>query len=210
MIKAVIFDLDGVIVSTDDLHFHAWKKIADQEGIPFDQHMNHQLRGVSRMESLDIILNQASKPYTEQEKRALAEKKNADYVQMLNQLGPKDILPQVMDLIRFLKEKHVMIAIGSSSKNTAKILKQIGLDQTFDQVADGNDITQSKPAPDVFLVAAEKLKVEPKYCLVVEDAIAGVEAAKAAGMKCVAVSDAIKSPLADYRFHHLLEIKNLI
>ena len=210
MIKAVIFDLDGVIVSTDELHYLAWKHIADQEDIEFTKTINHRLRGVSRMDSLEIILENAKKTYSKQEKEALATKKNNYYIELLSSLSPKDILPNVFELLNRLKDKGIKIAIGSSSKNAKAILKQIKLNDIFDVVADGNDIKHSKPAPDVFLVAAKKLGINPKHCVVVEDAVVGIEAAKAANMTAVAVFDAKKSNLADYKFDDIRDILTLI
>lgn len=210
MIKAVIFDLDGVIVSTDELHYLAWKHIADQEHIEFSKTINHRLRGVSRMDSLEIILENAKKTYSKQEKEALATKKNKYYIELLSSLSPKDILPNILELLNHLKDKGIKIAIGSSSKNAKAILKQIKLYDIFDEVADGNDIKHSKPAPDVFLVAAKKLGVSPKHCVVVEDAVVGIEAAKAANMTAVAVFDAKKSNLADYKFDDIRDILTLI
>lgn len=210
MIEAVIFDLDGVIVSTDALHYQAWKTIAHQEGIEFNQEINHRLRGVSRMESLEIILEKASKRYTDHEKLTLATLKNNLYVELLTHLSDKDILPGVMDVLDELKKKNIKIAIGSSSKNTPMILKQIGLSHTFDAVADGNDVSRSKPFPDVFLKASEKLKIASYHCVVVEDAEAGIEAAKRAGMIACALSDARKSRRADYRFTDIRELLSLL
>ncbi|HOI85872.1 MAG TPA: beta-phosphoglucomutase [Acholeplasmataceae bacterium] len=210
MIEAVIFDLDGVIVSTDALHYQAWKTIAHQEGIEFNQEINHRLRGVSRMESLEIILEKASKRYTDHEKLTLATLKNNLYVELLTHLSDKDILPGVMDVLDELKKKNIKIAIGSSSKNTPMILKQIGLSHTFDAVADGNDVSRSKPFPDVFLKASEKLKIASYHCVVVEDAEAGIEAAKRAGMIACALSDARKSSRADYRFTDIRELLSLL
>lgn len=210
MIEAVIFDLDGVIVSTDALHYQAWKTIAHQEGIEFNQEINHRLRGVSRMESLEIILEKASKRYTDHEKLTLATLKNDLYVELLTHLSDKDILPGVMDVLDELKKKNIKIAIGSSSKNTPMILKQIGLSHTFDAVADGNDVSRSKPFPDVFLKASEKLKIASYHCVVVEDAEAGIEAAKRAGMIACALSDARKSSRADYRFTDIRELLSLL
>lgn len=210
MIEAVIFDLDGVIVSTDALHYQAWKTIAHQEGIEFNQEINHRLRGVSRMESLEIILEKASKRYTDHEKLTLATLKNNLYVELLTHLSDKDILPGVMDVLDELKKKNIKIAIGSSSKNTPMILKQIGLSHTFDAVADGNDVSRSKPFPDVFLKASEKLKTASYHCVVVEDAEAGIEAAKRAGMIACALSDARKSSRADYRFTDIRELLSLL
>ena len=210
MIKAVIFDLDGVIVRTDDLHYLAWKHIADQEGIFFNQTINHRLRGVSRMDSLDIILEESSRLYSSEEKHILATLKNNYYVDLLKNLSEVDILPGVLFVLGELKSKGIKIAIGSSSRNTPMILKQIGLYQIFDAIADGNDVTKSKPAPDVFLKAAEKLNIESRFCAVVEDAEAGIEAAKNAHMISIAVSDARKSPKADYRIDEITELLSIV
>lgn len=190
MIKAVIFDLDGVIVSTDDCHFRAWKRMADEEGIYFDREINNRLRGVSRMASLDIVLERSKREYSEREKQELAERKNKYYKELICELTPDDILPGVMDKLENLKENGIKIAIGSSSKNTPIILKQIGLDGYFDAVSDGNNITHSKPDPEVFLKAAEMLNIPPEDCMIVEDADAGIEAGKRAGMKTLAVQGA--------------------
>ena len=196
MIKAVIFDLDGVLVTTDDCHYRAWKRMADEEGIPFDREINNRLRGVSRMESLEIILEKAHKSYSTQEKTALAERKNDYYVDLISHLGQEAILPGAMATLHALRARGVFLAIGSSSKNTPTILKQVGISDMFDAVADGNQIKNSKPAPDVFLLAAEKLNLPPSACLVVEDADAGVEAALKAGMLVLAVGTAKDHPRA--------------
>lgn len=211
-IKAVIFDLDGVIVSTDDYHYRAWKAMADGEGIYFDREINERLRGVSRMESLEIILERAEKLYTDKEKNKMTEKKNSLYRELLNKLTPKDILPGVMKVLEALKENNIKIAIGSSSKNTPMILEKIGLSNYFDAVADGNEIKNSKPDPEVFLLAAKKLETFPQDCLVVEDADAGVEAAIAGNMKVLAVGYASSNPKADYKVKDLslVDIKEVI
>ncbi len=209
MMKAVIFDLDGVIVVTDHLHYLAWKKMADDEQIYFDEIINNRLRGISRMASLDIILERANRTYSNEEKERLATKKNNIYVGLLEKLNKNAILPGVLEIVDKLKEKGVKIAIGSSSKNAPIILKQIGLQNAFDAIADGNDITHSKPNPEVFLKAAKRLNINPKDCVVVEDAEAGIEAAKKASMVAFAVGDAKKSPLADYRSDDLKEILSL-
>lgn len=190
MIKAVIFDLDGVIVSTDECHYKAWKKLADEEGIFFDRTINERLRGVSRMESLEIVLEKAEKTYTEEEKLSLAERKNNCYKEFIKSLTPSDILEGVMVNLEDLKAKGIKIAIGSSSKNTPIILKQIGLDNYFDAVSDGNNIKKSKPDPEVFLKAADMLGIPYENCMIVEDADAGIEAGKRAGMKTLAVNKA--------------------
>lgn len=189
-IKAVIFDLDGVIVTTDDCHYTAWKKMADDEGIYFDRKINERLRGVSRMQSLEIVLEMSDKAYTEQEKLALAAKKNAYYVDLIQKLTPHDVLGGVMKNLKTLKEHGIKIAIGSSSKNTPIILNRIGLADYFDAVSDGNNIKNSKPDPEVFIKAAEMLNIAPENCMIVEDADAGIEAGKRAGMKTFALGNA--------------------
>jgi len=202
-IKAVIFDLDGVIVTTDDCHYRAWKKMADEEGIFFDRERNERLRGVSRMASLEIILERADRKYSENEKTELAQRKNRYYVDLIRQLTPEDILPGVLNNLKELKEHGVKIAIGSSSKNTPIILEQIGLGTVFDAVSDGNNISKSKPDPEVFLKAADMLGIPYAECVVVEDADAGIVAGKAAGMKTVAIGNAQGG---DYHYPSLAEV----
>lgn len=202
MIKAVIFDLDGVIVSTDDCHYRAWKKMADEEGIYFDREINNRLRGVSRMASLEIVLEKANREYSEKEKQEMAERKNNYYKELICELTPNDILTGVTEKLDELKENGIKIAIGSSSKNTPIILKQIGLDSYFDAVSDGNNITHSKPNPEVFLKAAEMLNIAPEDCMIVEDADAGIEAGKRADMKTLAVQGANG---ADFKAKNLAE-----
>jgi beta-phosphoglucomutase len=210
MIQAVIFDLDGVIVSTDELHYRAWKKMADKHGIEFNHEINHRLRGVSRMASLEIVLEKASKPFSDQDKEEMASSKNQDYVNLLKNLTEENILPHVKEVLFSLKDRGIRIAIGSSSKNAKLILKQIGLFELFDVIADGNDIIHSKPDPEIFIKASEKLGISRNLCAVVEDAVAGINAAKAAGMLAFAIEDAIKSDVADYKINDLREILDLI
>lgn len=190
MIKAVIFDLDGVIVSTDDCHYEAWKKMADEEGIYFDKVINNRLRGVSRMESLEIVLERAEKDYSDEEKIQLAERKNTYYKEFIRNLTPNDILPGAKETLEQLRSNGIKIAIGSSSKNTPAILKQIGLENFFDAVSDGNNIKNSKPDPEVFLKASEMLRISADQCMIVEDADAGIEAGVRAGMKTLSVRGA--------------------
>ncbi len=199
MTAGVIFDLDGVIVSTDDCHFLAWKALADEEGVAFDRHDNERLRGVSRMESLDILLEKSEREYSDSEKLDLATRKNNVYRELINELTPDDILPGVMDLLNGLKADGVKIAIGSSSKNSPAILERIGLAGFFDAEADGNDISRSKPDPEVFLLAAKRLGLPANECLVVEDADAGVESALAAGMRVLGVGSAAENQSATMR-----------
>lgn len=207
--QAVIFDLDGVICSTDTYHYQAWKAIADELGIPFDETINHRLRGVSRMESFEIILENYDKAMSREEKVSWTEKKNAIYKELLKNMSPADLSEEVKSTLDALRAKGLLLAIGSSSKNAGFILGQLGLDGYFDAVSDGNNITKSKPDPEVFVKAAQFIGKEPGVCLVVEDAKAGVEAAKAGGMDCAAIGDAVKCGMADYNlstFSDLLRV----
>jgi beta-phosphoglucomutase len=198
-IKGVIFDLDGVILSTDNLHYMAWQKMADKEGISFNREINERLRGVSRVESLKIIMEKASRPYSDQEKLDLMEYKNNIYRESLSELSEKDIFPGVMDFISYLQGRNIKIAIGSSSKNSKTILKCIGLYETFDgAISDGTNISKSKPDPEVFLKAAGMMGLQPETCLVIEDADAGVEAGKRANMPVLGVGYAMNNSDADY------------
>ncbi len=210
-IRAVIFDLDGVIVSTDKFHYQAWKQIADSLRIPFDETVNHRLRGISRMESLEIILEKYSGgPLTSEEKEALAVRKNEMYKQLLQQMTPEDVTGEVRDVLRLLRERGYQTAIGSSSKNARFILEKVGLLNEFDAISDGNNITKSKPDPEVFLKAAELLNQRPEYCLVVEDASSGICAALAAGMKAAAVGAAVNCEKAQYRWESITEILEIL
>lgn len=202
-IKAVIFDLDGVIVTTDDCHYRAWKQIADEENIYFDREINERLRGVSRLGSLNILLERADRIYSDDEKAVLMQKKNAIYVELIRKLSRTDILPGVTENLENLKKNGIRIAIGSSSRNTPIILKQIGMDDCFDAVSDGNNITRSKPDPEVFVKAADMLGVAYENCLVVEDADAGIQAGKAAGMMTLAIN---KAQGGDYTADSLREV----
>lgn len=199
MIQAVIFDLDGVLVTTDDCHYKAWKRMADEEGIPFDRDINQRLRGVSRMESLEIILERAGRAYSAQEKAALATRKNGYYIELISKLDQSALLDGALQTLQLLRSHGMKTAIGSSSRNAPTILRQTGLEGWFDAVADGNQIKFSKPAPDVFLLAARLIQVPDAECLVVEDADAGVEAALNAGMQVLAVGAAQGNPRAQLR-----------
>ena len=205
--KGVIFDLDGVVVSTDNCHYEAWKQLADEENIYFDRNINERLRGVSRIESLEIVLERAERNYSEAEKLKMAERKNNYYVEKVKKIDNSAILPGAWEFIMKIKEMGMLAAIGSSSKNTRIILNQTHCIDLFDVIADGNDIINSKPAPDVFLVAAEKLGLRPSECIVVEDADAGVESAIAAGMDVLAVGYASKNKKATYVAKGLFEEK---
>jgi beta-phosphoglucomutase len=187
VIKACIFDLDGVIVNTAHYHFLAWKQLAKELGIELTERQNEKLKGVSRMESLEIILALGNVTLTPREKELLANKKNGWFVDYLERMAPEEIFPGVKQLIRDLRAAGIKIGLASSSKNAKTVIQLLHIQQEFDVVVDGNMITHSKPHPEIFLLAAQKLEVDPKECLVFEDAAAGVEAAIAANMKCVGI-----------------------
>ena len=207
--KGIIFDLDGVICHTDKYHYQAWKKLADRLGIYFDETINNRLRGVSRMESLNIILERADKTYTEQEKEAFATEKNEVYKELLKQMTPEEMSPEVKDTLEELRKRGILLSIGSSSKNAGFILNRLGLGDFFDAVSDGNNISHSKPDPEVFLKAAEFLKLPASECLVVEDAEAGLLAAKNGGMDSAAIGDAVKSDLPQYKLETFSDLLNI-
>ncbi len=203
MIKAVIFDLDGVIVSTDKYHYLAWKQLADKYSIYFDKKINERLRGISRPDSLEIILEKATRTFSENEKKQMLEFKNQLYLDFIKKMRPSDVDSEVIAIIEYLKNQKIKIAIGSSSKNTKTILKQIGLINTFDAIVDGTMITKSKPDPEVFTKAGLAVSVNPAECLVVEDAVAGIDAGKSAGMLTLAVGSAQNYNCANYSMDKL-------
>lgn len=204
--RGIIFDLDGVICSTDELHYLAWKEIADRCQIPFDREMNDQLRGVSRMESLERILSRGRGEWTQEQKQRLAEEKNARYRELLGTLSEKDILPGVPETLQALRARGLALAIGSSSKNAVAILERLGLSGWFDAVADGTQIKRSKPDPEVFLLAANKLGLPAADCLVVEDAQAGIQAAQAGGMDAASVGPAAKQAIGTYQLETIYDL----
>jgi beta-phosphoglucomutase len=187
LIKAIIFDLDGVIVDTAHYHYISWKRLAQELGIDLTLADNEKLKGVSRIRSMEIILALGGVTLGEEEKERLANRKNTWFVDHLERMAPEEIFPGVRELIRKLKEKGLRIALASSSKNAKTVIQLLHIEQEFDVVVDGNMISRSKPDPEIFLLAADKLGLPPGECLVFEDAEAGVEAAKAAGMKCVGI-----------------------
>lgn len=208
--KGIIFDLDGVICFTDKYHYLAWKALADRLGIYFDEQINNRLRGVSRMASLEIILERSQISYTDEQKEVFATEKNETYRTLLGQMSPVDLTDEVKSTLEQLRERGYLLAIGSSSKNAAFILDRIGLGDFFDAVADGTDITRSKPDPEVFLCAAKKLGLAPADCAVVEDAKAGIQAAKSGGMTALALfGDAKGCGLEDYDLKSFADLLNI-
>lgn len=181
MIKAFLFDLDGVLCDTSEFHYLGWKRLADELGIPFDREANEALRGVSRRESLLLML--AGRPAGEAELNEWMERKNRTYLELVEQMTPDNLLPGAQALLSEIRAAGLKSAIVSSSKNTPLVLDRLQIRAWVDAVVDGNAPARSKPAPDLFLLAAEALRLPPEACLVVEDAEAGVEAGRAAGMK---------------------------
>lgn len=190
MKQGIIFDLDGVLLSTDEMHYKAWKSVADELGILFDRTVNNRLRGVSRMESLEIILERSTRSFSPEEKEMLATRKNDRYRTLLKSLTPDAVAPEVRNTLSVLKERGLKLAVGSSSKNTKLILSLTDLEHFFDAVSDGTNITRSKPDPEVFLKAAEFIGLTPADCAVVEDATAGIDAAIAGGFTSIGIGDA--------------------
>ena len=184
---ACIFDLDGVLVDTAKYHFKAWKRLTDMLGIDFTENDNERLKGVSRMASLEIILEIGNIHLDENKKLEYATLKNNWYIEYISKMTPSEILPGCIRFITELKKEKILIAIGSASKNTPMILERVGIQGMFDAVADGNNITKAKPDPEVFLKAAEMVGIRPEECVVFEDAVAGVQAALNAGMMCIGI-----------------------
>ncbi len=205
-LKAIIFDLDGVICSTDEYHYLAWKQMVDGIGVPFDRQVNNRLRGVSRMASLDIILERSRETYSQAEKEDLANQKNELYKSFLTRITPEDLSMEVKHTLESLRDMGLKLAIGSSSKNTPMILQQLGLGSFFDAVSDGNNITHSKPDPEVFVKAAQMLGIRVESCIVVEDAVSGAEAGHRAGMKVACVGDASAAGAGDWNMKGIGEL----
>lgn len=186
-VKACLFDLDGVIVDTAKYHYLAWKRLANELGFEFTEEDNERLKGVSRMKSLDILLEIGKLSFDEETKEEMAAKKNAWYVEYISKMDASEILPGVIDFLNSLKENNIKISLGSVSKNAMLILNNVGIVNYFDAVIDGTKITHAKPDPEVFLKGAEELGVKPSECVVFEDAQSGIEAAINAGMRSVGV-----------------------
>lgn len=204
--KAFIFDLDGVIVDTAKYHFLAWQKISDSLGIEFTPEHNEHLKGVSRIRSLDIILDLGKINATQQDKDQWLRQKNEDYLAYIDAMDESEILSGVLNILQFLKEKEQPIALGSASKNARPILEKVKLIQFFDTIVDGNDVTNAKPDPEVFLQCARKLNITPENAIVFEDSVAGIQAANVANMISVGIGDAKILHEAQYCFPDFVHI----
>jgi len=186
-VKACIFDLDGVIVDTAVYHYKAWKRLANQMGFDFTEEQNEKLKGVSRTRSLELILQWGGVTKTDAEKEELATQKNIWYVDMISHMKPDEILPGAKGFVQTCRDAGIKTALGSASKNSMMILEKIGMVNLFDAIIDGNKVSKAKPDPEVFLKGAEEVGIAPANCVVFEDAIAGIEAAVAGGMKSVGI-----------------------
>ncbi|WP_343672215.1 beta-phosphoglucomutase [Chitinophaga sp.] len=213
-IDACIFDLDGVIVDTAKYHYKAWKRLANELGFDFTEEQNELLKGLSRTRSLEIILEIGGVQKSAEEQAILAARKNEWYVDMIRHMQPDEVLPGARAFLESLRKAGVKTALGSASKNAGTILERVGLAALFDVVVDGNSVTASKPDPEVFLKGADSLHADPAYCVVFEDAVAGVQAAKAGGMKAVGIgavnvlgnADMIVSGLGDMSLQRLKDL----
>jgi kojibiose phosphorylase len=196
---AVIFDLDGVLTDTAELHYQSWQEIADKLRIPFDRQANEALRGLGRSESLQRVLGPRWYSFTPSQRDDLMHAKNEAYLRRVAQMSPRDLFPGVADLLRDLRRAGAKLAIASSSRNSLAVIERLGIRPSFDAIVDGNDAPRSKPDPQVFLVAAQRLGARPTECVVIEDAEAGVAAARAAGMRVVGIGPHERVGAADLR-----------
>ena len=208
MKKGFIFDLDGVIVDTAKYHYLAWKKLANHLGFEFTKEQNELFKGVSRKRCLEILLEIGNREATQEEFDTWMVEKNVDYLKYIENMDATEILPDVPRILEFLKNNNIPIALGSASKNAQPILEKVGLLHYFDTIVDGNNVTKAKPDPEVFLLAARQLGVNPNGCIVFEDAVAGVEAANAAKMISIGIGDEKVLFEAQLNFNDFTEISN--
>jgi len=204
--KAFIFDLDGVIVDTAKYHYLAWRELANQLGFDFTTEQNERLKGVSRVRSLEILLDIGKVHLEEDQKTKYLKEKNEQYLQYIAKMDHSEILPGIDDLLHYLKLNKVPFSLGSASKNARLILETLDLIDLFDAIVDGNDVSTAKPDPEVFLIAAKKLGVPPEDCIVIEDAQAGIEAANKAGMTSIGIGDATILHEADFMLSNTSEL----
>lgn len=189
-LQGAIFDLDGVITDTAAYHYQAWRELAQSLDLDFDRQFNESLKGVGRMESLDMILAKGGRQLTLAEKQALAKQKNERYLELIKNIGPADLLPGVGNFLYRLQHLNIKMAVASASKNAQQILRQLDATQFFQAIADPGSVARGKPAPDLFLKAAALIQADPQYCIGFEDAVAGVESIRSAGMWAVGIGDA--------------------
>ncbi len=212
--SAVIFDLDGVLTDTAELHYQSWQRLMDEIGVPFDRQVNEALRGLSRGESLETILGERLSEFAEEQKEEIARRKNNEYLARVAKMTPADLSPGAGELLQALRARGAAVAVASSSKNAKAVLDRLGIRPLLDVLVDGNEIQRSKPDPEVFLRAAERLGVPAARCVVVEDAASGVNAARAAGMRVVGLgppdrigrADLVKAAIGDLKADELLEL----
>lgn len=208
MKKGFIFDLDGVIVDTAKYHYLAWKNLANGLGFEFTEEQNELFKGVSRVRSLDILLELGNYPATQEQKEGWLIQKNEEYLAYIEKMDKSEILPDVPRVLDFLLDKNQGVALGSASKNARPILKRVDLLSKFHDIVDGNDVTAAKPDPEVFLIGAQKLNAAPHNCIVFEDSIAGIQAANAAGMVSIGIGQKEVLHEAQYVFTDFTEISN--
>jgi beta-phosphoglucomutase len=206
--KAFIFDLDGVIVDTAKFHFLAWKKLADSLNINFTHEINEQLKGVSRVRSLEIILSQGNVPASQEDKNKWLEQKNEDYLAFVSKMDKSEMLPRVEEVLQFLKTNNQYIVLGSASKNARPILEKVNILHYFDVLVDGNDVTNAKPDPEVFLQGANQVQVAYQDAIVFEDSVAGIQAANVAGMTSVGIGEKEVLHESDFCFRDFTEMSN--
>ena len=206
--KAFIFDLDGVIVDTAKFHFLAWKKLADNLNINFTHEINEQLKGVSRVRSLEIILSQGNVQASQEDKNNWLVQKNEDYLAFVHKMDKSEILPRVEEVLQFLKANNQYVVLGSASKNARPILEKVNILHYFDALVDGNDVTNAKPDPEVFLQGANQVRVAYKDAIVFEDSVAGIQAANVAGMTSVGIGEKEVLHESDFCFRDFTEMSN--
>ena len=206
--KAFIFDLDGVIVDTAKFHFLAWKKLADSLNINFTHEINEQLKGVSRVRSLEIILSQGNVQASQEDKNNWLAQKNEDYLAFVNKMDKSEILPRVEEVLQFLKTTNQYVVLGSASKNARPILEKVNILHYFDALVDGNDVTNAKPDPEVFLQGANQVQVAYQDAIVFEDSVAGIQAANVAGMTSVGIGEKEVLHESDFCFRDFTEMSN--
>lgn len=204
MIRAFIFDLDGVITDTAEYHYRGWKRLADEEGLSFTREDNEQLRGIPRRDSLMLILK--DRVYPEEKIREMMERKNGYYLQFIKEISPRDLLPGAKELLEEIRTAGLKNALGSASKNAGEVIERLGIRSLFDAISDGHSVEHQKPAPDLFLHAAQQLSLSPAECVVVEDAAAGIEAARSGGFRSIGLGPAERVGKADGLFPSLAGI----